>query len=480
MGTHHSKENHRLKSSTSDNNNNNNNNWGSSITTTNKSLIINKKTDYYGWQEIYRGSHIDWLHGISELFGFVHHTFTCNSELHSICAPGFCSESLSRKLHGFSRCSTKKFRCTSRSILPSSSTSTKSKKLREHFEYNHIPAMISSLQNYSVHRIVNGCSILGFNHGDTIMLSIYSVVLDKTKFIIVDLKLNRYVCALGDDYNGLIDASKIHSACSIDRTQVIIRVPINGGSAALDFYKIIKKEAKLYRRIFPIDIHAQFQFSPNYWSSHLAIYTCINQYQSTLISYNITALTPGGSNKIQTHTMPLNEQHIGSYLTLKNVHKWSTYKYEHISFDEGFRLLSIIYTPDSVYIILTFADIRCHCGQTLPISYFDIYNANTLQRLTRIHQQLMPHICPLHMCRNFLTPIFSVSSSRMAFCTTKNNGGRELQVSIIVLPNELNLKSICRRLLIHYLHESNGKIEDITRELPYRLSQYIQYRPEYQ
>lgn len=97
--------------------------------------------------------------------------------------------------------------------------------------------MISSLQNYSVHRIVNGCSMSPFDHSDTIMLLIYSVVLDKTKFIIVDLKLNRYVCALGDDYNGLIDASKVHSSWSIDKTQVIIRVPMAGGLAALDFYK---------------------------------------------------------------------------------------------------------------------------------------------------------------------------------------------------------------------------------------------------
>jgi hypothetical protein len=97
--------------------------------------------------------------------------------------------------------------------------------------------MISSLQNYSVHGIVNGCSIPGLDHGDTIMLSIYSAVLDKTQFIIVDLKLNRYICALSNDYNGLIDASKVHSAWSMDRTQVVIRVPITGGSAALDFYK---------------------------------------------------------------------------------------------------------------------------------------------------------------------------------------------------------------------------------------------------
>jgi hypothetical protein len=97
--------------------------------------------------------------------------------------------------------------------------------------------MISSLQNYSVHGIVNGCTRSGLDHGDTIMLSIYSTLLDKTKFIIVDLKLNRYVCALGDDYNGLIEASKVHAAWSMDRTQVIIRVPIFGGLTALDFYK---------------------------------------------------------------------------------------------------------------------------------------------------------------------------------------------------------------------------------------------------
>src|SRR5690349_5103806 len=90
-----------------------------------------------------------------DFFGFIRHKFTCNSELHSVCAPGFCSESLSRKLHQSS------YR---------SSSSTKSKKLREHFEYNHIPAMISSLQNYSIHGIVNGCT----NHGNTIMLLIYS------------------------------------------------------------------------------------------------------------------------------------------------------------------------------------------------------------------------------------------------------------------------------------------------------------------
>jgi hypothetical protein len=173
-----------------------------------------------------------------ELFGFVHHTFICNSELYNTCAPGFCSKSLSRKLHhGFSRYSTKKLRYTSRSILPLSSSSTKSKELHEHFEYNYIPAMISSLEKYSVHGIVNGSSISGLDNGDTIMLSVYSAVQDKTKFIIVDLKLNRYVCALGDDYNGLIESSKVHSAWSMDRTQVIIRVPTTAGSAALDFYK---------------------------------------------------------------------------------------------------------------------------------------------------------------------------------------------------------------------------------------------------
>ncbi|CAF4080218.1 unnamed protein product [Adineta steineri] len=467
MGTNNSKENPNLILSNIDNNHT------QQTSINNKKSIINKnkkKTiNYCGWQEICRCTHTDWLHGNAELFGFIQHKFICNSELHSICAPGFCSESLSRKLHnGSYRSTTKNFQST---------TSIKSKKLREHFEYNHIPAMISSLQNFSVHGIINGCS----DHGDTIMLLIYSIVLEKTKFIIVDLKLNRYICALGDDYNGLIDAKKVHAAWSMDRTQVIIRTPITGGTAALDFYKIVKKEAKLYRRIVPIDINTQFQFCPNYWSSRLALYTYSTETTpTTLINYNINSLSPSGSNKIQSQTIPLHQQFNGSYLYLMNVHTWSISKNQNIIIDDTFRLLSISYTPDSVYLILTFVDNLCHCGQTLPISYFDIYQSNTLQRLHRIHTQLVSHVCPWHMCRNILTPIYSVSSSRMAFCTTKNNGGRELQISVIVLPNELNLKSICRRMIIHYLNEFNGKIEDITSELPYRLSQYIQYRPEYQ
>jgi hypothetical protein len=200
----------------------------------------------------------------------------------------------------------------------------------------------------------------------------------------------------------------------------------------------------------------------------------------TLINYNIQPLTPGGSNKILTQTVPLRQQLIGSYLSLMNVHTWSINKTQNIICDDNFRLLSLLYTPDSVYIILVFTDNVCHCQQTLPLSYFDIYHSNSLQRLHRINTKLMSHICPWHMCRNLLTPIFSVSSSRIAFCTTKNNDGRELQVSIVVLPNEVNLKSICRRLIIHYLNDLNRKIKDITSELPYRLSQFIQYRPEYQ
>jgi hypothetical protein len=60
MGAHNSKENQQLKSSTHDTDT-----WQSNNTPTKKSLIINKQTNYYGWQEIYRCSHTDWLHGIS-------------------------------------------------------------------------------------------------------------------------------------------------------------------------------------------------------------------------------------------------------------------------------------------------------------------------------------------------------------------------------------------------------------------------------
>lgn len=119
--------------------------------------------------------------------------------------------------------------------------------------------MISSLQNYSVHGIVNGCSRSNSSQSEIIMLSIYSAVLDKTKFIIVDLKLNRFVCTLGDDYNGLIEANKVYAAWSIDRTQVIIRVPISVESAALDFYKSISIENERRKSIKIIEFCFQLK-----------------------------------------------------------------------------------------------------------------------------------------------------------------------------------------------------------------------------
>jgi hypothetical protein len=58
MGTNNSKENPNLTLSTIDNHHNNNT-WRSSIK--------NKAVNYYGWQEICRCSHTDWLHGISRM-----------------------------------------------------------------------------------------------------------------------------------------------------------------------------------------------------------------------------------------------------------------------------------------------------------------------------------------------------------------------------------------------------------------------------
>ena len=127
----------------------------------------------------------------------------------------------------------------------------------------------------------------------------------------------------------------------------------------------------------------------------------------TLINYNITSLTPSNSNKTPTQTIPLYQSFTGSYLSLINVHTWSTYQNQNILLEDGFRLLSLQYTPDSVYLILIFVDNICHCGQTFPESYLEIYHSISLQRLYRVDTQLMSRACPWHICRNYFTPIFS-------------------------------------------------------------------------
>jgi hypothetical protein len=248
------------------------------------------------------------------------------------------------------------------------------------------------------------------------------------------------------------------------------------------YHLVIKKEAKLYRRIASVDVHVQFQFNPNYWSSHLALYTSMMiSTETTMTHYNVMTSTSGNcNNKTYSHRIHLSDSYAGPHLTLKNLHSWSTYDRQSIDCDSKFRLLSILYTLDSVYLILTFADLHCHCGPTLPITYFDIHHSMTLQHLHRFQTQLISHVCPTHMCRNFLTPIISVSSARIAFCTSKSNDGKELQVSIVVLPNQMNLKSLCRRTIREYLYNCCATVEDISKLFSYRLNQYIQYRPEYQ
>ena len=57
MGTHNSKENHQIKSSRTD--------TDLQQTFIPLTIKVNQQTNYNGWQEIYRCSHAEWIHGVS-------------------------------------------------------------------------------------------------------------------------------------------------------------------------------------------------------------------------------------------------------------------------------------------------------------------------------------------------------------------------------------------------------------------------------
>ena len=200
----------------------------------------------------------------------------------------------------------------------------------------------------------------------------------------------------------------------------------------------------------------------------------------SMIHYDINALKPNVFSQSRMKTIYLSERSTEPEIRLKQLDSWSTIKHQRINLNAYFRLLSIFYTHDGSYLILTFADTNCHCDSTYPISYFDIYHSQTFQCLHRFHAQLIRHLCPLHMCQNSFTPILSISSSRLAFCTSDNSRNNDFQVSVIVLPTLLNLKFICRRWICDHLYRLNRNITDISNLVPHRLGQYLQYRPEYQ
>lgn len=243
----------------------------------------------------------------------------------------------------------------------------------------------------------------------------------------------------------------------------------------------MKKESKLFRRIISVDCNSYFQFSPNFWASQVAFYTSTSENAMVMNLYNVSLLSTNGSNRVPSQVHEIRSTGTGPTLSLINIHNWSTKKSEQISLDTNiFRLISLVYTPDSAYLILMFTDHLCHCNSSRAMSYLEFYHSKTLQLLHRFQNGMIHQPCPWHNCRNYLTPIFSQSSARMALASFKSMFHSDLQISVIVLPNEINLKSICRRCIIDYLSKFGGTIENFSKKLPYRLNEYLKYRPEYQ
>ena len=148
----------------------------------------------------------------------------------------------------------------------------------EHFKYNHLPAILTSFHHYNVKGLIKGS-----DHGDDddnlLLINIYSEITETTRFVLIDLNLNKFISIFGD-YHGYLCANSVYATWSPDHSRCIIRYnnsnsfifdPNTDDSSTIDCYDISKRDGKLLNSFKSFNKSVLFSFDPTCKHSRLAI-----------------------------------------------------------------------------------------------------------------------------------------------------------------------------------------------------------------
>lgn len=454
------------------------------ITISNTSRFINT------WSILSISSIQDWKLYMAEKYNFdrVSCGFVCKGRYRETCTNGFCfyregiydliyssNSSLSKSsssngdkalLHFIKRL----IHLSSHNKL--TQEQGESKKMMEHFKYNHLPAMFSSFHHYNVNCLIKARDDGLFNE-NIILLSIYSEITIKTRFVLINLNTNKFLSIFGD-YSGQLDTSNVYADWSYDCSRCLLKIiplqhqqglPIK---AQIDLYDVSKKDGKLLN-----------SFKLNNKSS---IFSFFHTRFSKLV---ITSLT----NDDEISIIGI-EHKQNSLIQLKNSKQNFTNNISHGAID-------LRISKDSAFMILTTSDSICSCN-VLPTSNTEIkyliFSASTCQLLKSYTSYLS--VCVIHMCPSNYLPKLSKCQSRLALpnkkqqyttypikrtpCSSKaliQHQNETTYIKLIQCPNEISLKNLCRIALLRQYSSQKEIISSLP--VPYCLKSYLQYDPNF-
>lgn len=321
-------------------------------------------------------------------------------------------------------------------------------KMAEHFEYNHIPAQMSSINHFRVKSVLCYCDS---------MVVLHLTRNHSSQFGLLDLRVNKFLGVFGRQLMEMSN-EELHGAISPNKTRCLIRVPRPGGRprrpnqpqpGLLQLY-----ELKTKKLLDELDVHdggCHFAFDPRFTANRVAV----------------TNFQPNQSNSLSI-VQPSSWSVVHSNVHVSDTHS-SLYPY----------LRNIAYTRDGRFITASLLDNACFCREKHTRNYQPIgcsiyvFNADTVETLHCI--EYVRYTCAQHLCPINYTPVYSLCGSRMALVMDLQDLPSQHFVRVIKLPRVPNLQSFCR--IVIRQNFAADKLIDLP--LPVKLINYLYFKPEF-
>lgn len=381
------------------------------------------------WSLLHMCSLDQWNSGHGEAAAFTETCMTCTGCLFKECSPAFCinrngliNVNKSEPFFSFRR-------------------KSKFTKMAEHFEYNHIPAQLSSIQNFHVNSVL--CS-----QGQTVVLHLVRNLM--TQFGIIDLKANKFLGIFGNQRVEFINEA-LRGEISPDGSQCLIKLPttrIGGNGFVFQLYKLSTRE--LLTEVNLHYNHALFVFDPRFCSSRIAVTSFSQNEDNSLSLVRVPSWEVIGTNsRVDDFKSSLSPN-----------------------------LKDIRYSRDGHLIFAVMVTAGCHCREKkvrrfnpidVSIYVFDGDLAHTLH-CVNYHR----YACGQHSCLVNYMPVFSECGSRMAIVLNDTETPID-HVQIYKLPIRGNLQNRCRiRILQSFPPDTIKNLP-----LPRRLINYLRFQADY-
>ncbi len=318
-------------------------------------------------------------------------------------------------------------------------------KMAEHFEYNHIPAQLSSIHHFRVK------SVLCFRESLVVLHLSRNTT---SQFGLLDLRINKFIGIFGKQCVEFVNEALL-GQISPDKSKCLIKMPNLSQRAQQprnDVFQLYDLQMKTLLAEVELNYNmCHFSFDPRFTWKRLAI-TNFEAGQNNSLS-----LVQADSWHIQRTNPRVTDTRSSLYPYMKD----------------------LCFTRDGSLIIATILDITCYCREKKTRNYRPIncsiyvFSGETTETLHCIQYQR--YTCTQHLCPINYSPVFSTCGNRMSLLMNMTDLPNVHFVQLYKLPVAMNLQNMCRIVILQ-----NFPFEYLPDlPLPLKLINYLHFKPEF-